>query len=1009
VRPRIHRRLARRFDHRVITLVAGAGFGKTTALVHALAENSLEPHGRDVWLTCEPADSSASTLLAALERSITGNHPDRSSATTVDDVCAAVWAEAPVHVCLVIDDAHRIEPDSPGTAALVALADQLPANGHLVIASRRRVPVPLARLLGHGRADEIDEDALRLDGTEITALAAAHDVDAADMDDVRGWPALVELIASAGGEAAERFVGEEVLNGLSSPQRRALALLSAIGGADAATATAVCGHRVDPSDFAHIPLVAHDHAGTIRPHSLWEQLLQHELDDVDVTTARLTAATSLQERGRHAEAYELLVAARQWDAALPVLFDACTDHVDPPWADVMDRWCRLLPPELADAPEAKYARGMIARGTDPWQPAVSLIEDAAHELARRGDRRRALAAGVRASFTSIVHNDPTWSQRGTGPIRERSARGEALQAVESITLATVDLIEGRHRDCIRHANLVGELEPRLRHFPGYYTGVSLLGLGDPDAAITPAIEGANAAKAIVPAAGSCWAMSLPDAARLAAGRLADVDVDRLIDPGTRFSIAERVPLIALGVIARANTGRLDAAAHLLGHIEALLLPSMNRPLVDGWRAVAAAAVAVANGDETKAARELDRGLGPDTEVGLRAGGAGQALLWFPAHAWLVDERSRTFLERCEHGPHRRRVLTACSAIERMRAGERIAATDLALLDDINAAVAALGLQLTVEAVLRSTLSHANAIAREIADRWPQELRAILHRHADGPDSTIARAAQRLAAAVPLPPSHHVSIRSTGDSSIALDGVEVKHANWRRVRVRQLIGCLVMHRRLRRQQLADLLWPDADADGSSANLRMTLSYAQTLLEPTRARGDAPWFLHQDAGILTLRSCPELDVDIWALEEHLGRAAAHRSDGRPTLELASLEQALDNWHGDAFTDLADFEWATSERERIRARAVSACERAAALLEAAGRGVEAEAIAERGLTADPWNETLHLHLIRSRTSAGDRAGALAAYDRCRRSLGEIGAPMPPQAREMITLVRRTDTRPN
>jgi LuxR family maltose regulon positive regulatory protein len=963
VRQRIHGRLARRFEHRVITVVAGAGFGKTTALVHAMSENVLDPRGRDVWLACEPADASASTLLAALESGITGVGTVRTSETTVVDVCGAVWALAPSHVCLVIDDAHVLDPGSPGEVALAMLADALPANGHLVVASRRRPAIPLARLLGQARADEIDEDSLRLDDAEIEALAAAHDLSAAEMDDVRGWPALVELIASAGGDAAARFVGEEVLSGLRSGQRRDLALLSAIGGADAALCAEVCGHPVEPADFAHVPLVATDGFGAIRPHALWEHYLQGELAADEVSAARRVAASSLQHRGRHAEAFELLVAAAQWEAALPVLFDACTDQVNPPWADVMDRWCNLLPAHQATEPEVIYARGMIARGTDPWLPAASLIEDACRALVRRGDRARAAAASVRASFTSIVRNDPTWVSRGADAMRERSDRGEPLLPFENVTLATVDLIEGRFRDCIRHSSDWGEPEPRLRHFPGYFTGVSLLGLGDPHAALRPALDGARAAHAIVPAAGSCWATSLPDASRLAAGRLSEVDVERLVDPGSRFSIAERVPLMALGVIAQANVGQVAAAEALLRSIDELLVPSTPRPLVDGWRAMAAAAVAFADHDDRRAAYEIDRGLGHELEVGFRGGGAGQAVLWFPAHAWLADQRVRQALATLEHGPHRRRVLAACASIERLRAGSKVEPVDLELFDDVESAVAALGIRLVLEVVVRGAVAAPASTARELAERWPDAVRTLVRRHVDGSDAALRRGAQQIASTVALPPAHRVTLSVTGAAALAVNGVDVTHTNWRRLRVRQLVACMVMHRRVRRQQLADLLWPDASEDGASANLRMTLSYAQALLEPNRARADAPWFLHQDAGFLTLRACPELEVDIWSFDEQLDRAADHRRDGRPTLELSCLEHALGHWHGEAFEDLVDFEWATAPRERFRARCVAACERAAALLEAGGRPADAEAVAERALGLDPWHEMLHLVVIRAR----------------------------------------------
>ena len=48
LRPRLIAGAAARFDHRVTTLVAAAGMGKTTLLAQAIAENVLAPPGTDV-------------------------------------------------------------------------------------------------------------------------------------------------------------------------------------------------------------------------------------------------------------------------------------------------------------------------------------------------------------------------------------------------------------------------------------------------------------------------------------------------------------------------------------------------------------------------------------------------------------------------------------------------------------------------------------------------------------------------------------------------------------------------------------------------------------------------------------------------------------------------------------------------------------------------------------------------------------------------------------------------
>ena len=65
-RPRLLELMRGRFEVGVVALVAGAGFGKTTLLRQALADNVASPRGIDVSLTCGPADVRATHLARRL-------------------------------------------------------------------------------------------------------------------------------------------------------------------------------------------------------------------------------------------------------------------------------------------------------------------------------------------------------------------------------------------------------------------------------------------------------------------------------------------------------------------------------------------------------------------------------------------------------------------------------------------------------------------------------------------------------------------------------------------------------------------------------------------------------------------------------------------------------------------------------------------------------------------------------------------------------------------------------
>ena len=303
-RPRLLRALLQRWDHRVTAVVGGPGLGKTTLMTQAIAENRLAPRGDDIWLGVEAADADGDTLArdvaAALARRspIAGPGVDdtepsgagprtRAAEDTVPDsgadaVADAMWRRAPTPVCIVFDDVHAVPPTSPGAAWLAALADALPANGHLVFAGRTAPPIPLARWTTHGALLELSEDELRFTDEELEAFAAARGVEPDRLAGTGGWAAMAELAASVDGQRTGDYVWEEVLEPLGAERRHVLAVVSDLGGADDALATDVLGHQVVVADALDgVPLVAGSGDGWRVPHALWRSMGRLALPVVD--------------------------------------------------------------------------------------------------------------------------------------------------------------------------------------------------------------------------------------------------------------------------------------------------------------------------------------------------------------------------------------------------------------------------------------------------------------------------------------------------------------------------------------------------------------------------------------------------------------------------------------------------------------------------------------------------------------------------------------------------------
>jgi len=210
-----------------------------------------------------------------------------------------------------------------------------------------------------------------------------------------------------------------------------------------------------------------------------------------------------------------------------------------------------------------------------------------------------------------------------------------------------------------------------------------------------------------------------------------------------------------------------------------------------------------------------------------------------------------------------------------------------------------------------------------------------------------------------------------------------------------VCALVGLREIRRARLGTLLWPEFDEKAVSANLRLTLNYVQALLEPERTRGDAPWFLRQTAGSLTLRVDDHLSVDAWEFERELDAADAAKTT--PSVELQHLVAATDLWRGEYLDDVAGEEWADPLRERARQRFVRAAVRAGDLLVATERFPEAIVLADRALDADPWCEAAIRLRIGGLLASGDRAAARQAFESGRRALADLGVPLEPATEEL------------
>lgn len=300
-RPRLAARVADGLEGRVVALVAGAGYGKTTLLVECLEGGRLPW----VWVSCDPRlevpERLFAHLLAALGRRFpgvgAGLPPPGDPEERVTALANELLETVPDEFVIALDDVHAL---GDGAAAVMVrqLMSDLPANVHFAVASRRALgPLP-SRVRASG-VTVIAEQELAFTLAEAEALLGAGDgpLDEADVGEIHrrteGWAAGLLLARQAAGapQHDESLVGgphfdylaEEVLATLEPATRRFLTETSILERFTPELATAVTGEEraadlIDSLVRGHLFTVPLDERGEwFRYHHLFRDLLERML------------------------------------------------------------------------------------------------------------------------------------------------------------------------------------------------------------------------------------------------------------------------------------------------------------------------------------------------------------------------------------------------------------------------------------------------------------------------------------------------------------------------------------------------------------------------------------------------------------------------------------------------------------------------------------------------------------------------------------------------------------
>jgi len=197
------------------------------------------------------------------------------------------------------------------------------------------------------------------------------------------------------------------------------------------------------------------------------------------------------------------------------------------------------------------------------------------------------------------------------------------------------------------------------------------------------------------------------------------------------------------------------------------------------------------------------------------------------------------------------------------------------------------------------------------------------------------------------------------------------------------------------RLADLVWAGTVPATWPAALRGVIRGLRAALARIGAGGQQV-ILTTSVGYAL---APGVTVDARAVPAALHQAAGLAAQGRHQAVLTAAVPAAE-LSGDALLPGEDEAWLGPHRRELDGAALRALELIADAAGELGDHHRATAAAQQAVTAHPLDERAYRALIRACHRAGDRAGVVLAYDRCRAELAEqLGVdPDPSTVREYV-----------
>jgi len=203
--------------------------------------------------------------------------------------------------------------------------------------------------------------------------------------------------------------------------------------------------------------------------------------------------------------------------------------------------------------------------------------------------------------------------------------------------------------------------------------------------------------------------------------------------------------------------------------------------------------------------------------------------------------------------------------------------------------------------------------------------------------------------------------------------------------------------VKKDDLADLLWPEADGDYAHHSFEMTLHRLRTLLGHPEAL-----LFRERCLILNQDYCW---VDAWGFERTLEEVGGRRTEGMTETAAMKLQKAIEMYRGSFLAGETGKPWAISLAEGLRRKFLRGVITLGHFWDENGKYEKALDCYERGLEVDNLAEELYKRLMVCYQRLGRKAEALSVYNRCKKTLATVlGIEPSPQTRSLYHSIKET-----